>query len=124
MRKKILLVDDKGEFRTILQIILQTSYDVISASDGLEALGILKSGYFPDLIISDLTMPNVDGASLVQQIKASDIYKHIPVLILSSITDNNKIAELFRYGASDYMNKPFYPEELRMRINRLLNIAG
>ncbi len=121
MKKKILLVDDKGEFRTVLQIILEPNYEVSTAADGLEALLLLNSGYFPDLIISDLSMPNVDGRSLVQQINSSDIYKHIPIIILSSDNESNKKVELFDYGVADYLDKPFNPEELKMRIKRLLN---
>ncbi len=121
MKKKILLVDDKGEFRTILQIILNSEYEIKTASNGLEAMGVLQNGYFPDLVISDLMMPVVNGLELAQQINSSDIYKHIPVIILSSINESNKKVELFNSGIADYIEKPFNPEELKLRIQRFIN---
>ncbi len=124
MKKKILLVDDKIEFRSILQIILESYYDVRSVSDGLEALAVLCAGYYPDLIISDLVMSNVDGITLVQQIKSSDIYKYIPVLIVSSNIELEKKLELIDYGVSDYIDKPFDYQELELRIKLLLNKTG
>jgi len=123
MKNKILLVDDKGEFRTILKIILQSKFEVTTAANGLEALALLQRGYIPDLIISDLMMPKIDGITLVQQVNSSDIFKHIPILILSSINEGKNKVELFRIGVADYLEKPFNPDELKVRINRLLNVS-
>lgn len=120
MKKKILLVDDKQEFRTLVKIILQANYEVATASNGLEALGLLQNGYFPDLIVSDLMMPLVDGKSMILQIIASDIYKHIPIMVLSSINQSQQKVELLKTGASEYLEKPFNPEELKVRIHKLL----
>lgn len=123
MKKKILLVDDKKEFRTLLKIILQDKFNVTTVSDGLEALSVLQTGYLPDLIISDLVMPKVDGLALAKQINSSEEYKHIPVFILSSISESKSKVELFENGVADYLEKPFNPEELKVRINRLLNAS-
>ncbi|MCT4589787.1 MAG: response regulator transcription factor [Carboxylicivirga sp.] len=121
MKKRILLVDDKQEFRTLVKIILQSRYDVSTASNGLEALGLLQNGYFPDLIVSDLMMPVVNGEKFINQLASSDIFKYIPVIVLSSINESKQKVELLKSGASEYLEKPFNPEELKVRIHKLLD---
>lgn len=120
MKKRILLVDDKGEFRRLVKIFLSKNYDVKTAENGLEALAILQNGYIPDAVVSDLIMPEVDGRVLVEQLKASGIFQHIPVIILSSVDKSAQKIELLKSGAGDYLVKPFNPEELEVRIERLL----
>jgi len=119
MKKKLLLVDDKSDFRQLLSIILQSKFEIVTAGNGLEALALLQSGCFPDIIVSDLSMPKIDGTTLLAQLKASDIFQHIPVIILSSIDTSNSKVELLRSGAADYLEKPFNPAELEIRIERL-----
>jgi DNA-binding response OmpR family regulator len=123
MKKRILLVDDKGEFRRLVQIFLSKNYEVESAENGLHALALLQNGYLPDVIVSDLMMPEVDGKVLVEQLKASGMFQHIPVVILSSINKSSKKIELLKSGAEDYLIKPFNPMELEVRIERLLETA-
>ncbi len=120
MKKKILLVDDKCDFRNLLKIILQQKFEVETASNGLEALALLQQGYFPDIIISDINMPSIDGITLLDQIKASEIFRHIPVIILSSIDESRQKIEALQLGASDYVEKPFNPLELEIRLNHVL----
>lgn len=123
MKKRILLVDDKGEFRRLVKIFLSKNYDVETAENGLDALAKLQNGYRPDAIVSDLVMPEIDGKVLVEQVKASGFLRHIPIIILSSIDKSAKKIELLNLGANDYLVKPFNPEELEIRIERLLQIA-
>jgi len=122
MKKKILLIDDKGEFRYLLNVILGGRYDVKTAENGLEALAMLNDNYFPDMIISDLMMPKVGGAQLLEQLKASEVYQHIPVIILSSVDDSTSKTKLIKAGAADYLEKPFNPAELEARIERLIPV--
>ena len=123
MKKRILLVDDKGEFRRLVQIFLSKNYKVETAENGLHALALLQNGYLPDIIVSDLIMPEVDGKVLVEQVKASGMFQHIPIVILSSINKSAKKIELIKSGAGDYLVKPFNPTELEVRIERLLKTA-
>lgn len=122
MKKKILLIDDKGEFRYLLNVILSGKYDIRTAENGLEALAMLHDNYFPDLIISDLMMPKVGGAQLLEQLKASEVYQYIPVIILSSIDDSSSKTNLIKAGAADYLEKPFNPAELEARIERIIAV--
>lgn len=123
MKKRILLVDDKGEFRRLVKIFLSKNYEVETAENGLQALALLQNGYLPDVIVSDLIMPEVDGKVLVEQLKASGMFQHIPIIILSSVDKSTEKIELIKLGAGDYLSKPFNPMELEVRIERLLKIA-
>jgi len=120
MKKKILIVDDKTEFRRLTKTILQSKYEVESAENGLEALSVLKNGYIPDLIVSDLMMPELGGKEFLEQVKSSGAYKNIPVIILSSIDKSEEKIKLINLGANDYLEKPYNPAELLARIENLL----
>ncbi len=120
MKKKILIVDDKAEFRRLTKTILSGNYQVESAENGVEALSLLQNGYMPDLIVSDLMMPVLGGRDLVDQLKASGAFKHIPIIILSSIDKTDEKIKLIKMGADDYLEKPYNPSELVVRIEKLL----
>jgi len=119
MKKKILVIDDKDEFRILTKTILSSKYDVESAENGINALSILQSGYMPDLIISDLLMPVLGGKDFLEQLKSSGAFKEIPVIILSSIDKSEEKIKLINLGASDYLEKPYNPAELMARIESI-----
>ena len=77
-------------------------------------------GILPDLIISDLNMPEMSGEEFLVYLKANDMFSHIPVLILSSVESSSNRIRLFEEGAEDFILKPFNPEELRVRVKRIL----
>lgn len=116
MKKKLLIVDDKEEFRKLIKLFLSKKYDVESFENGMQALAFMQKGNLPDIIVSDLMMPELDGKTLLEQLKSSGVFKHIPVIILSSIDNSSERVELIKSGASDYLIKPFNPEELSIRI--------
>ncbi len=120
MKTKILLVDDKNEFRTLLKVMLEKEFEIRDAFNGANALEVLNDGFEPDLIVTDLMMPDVDGKSFVTQLKSSGLYKDIPVIVLSSIDKSMEKIELLKLGADDYLIKPFNPSELLVRIENVL----
>lgn len=120
MKKKILILDDKSEFRRLTKSILSNKYDVESAENGIEGLSILQNGYMPDLIVTDLMMPELGGKDFVEQLKSSGAFKNIPVIVLSSIDKSAEKIQLINLGASDYLEKPYNPAELLARIENLL----
>jgi len=120
MKKKILIVDDKTEFRRLTKTILSSVYDVEDAENGIEALALLQNGLMPDLIVSDLLMPVLGGIDLVDQLKSTGAWKDIPVIILSSIDKSDEKIKLIKMGADDYLEKPYNPQELLARIEKLL----
>jgi len=119
MKRKILIIDDKDEFRILTKSILLSKYHVESAENGINALSILQSGYLPDLIICDLLMPVLGGKDLLEQLKNSGAFKDIPVIILSSIDKSDEKIKLINMGANDYLEKPYNPAELMARIENI-----
>lgn len=119
MNKKILIIDDNNEFRRLTKTILMSKYEVETAINGIEAFALLQNGYLPDLIVTDLMMPGMGGKGFVEQIKSSGAFRHIPVIVLSSIDKSDEKIQLLQLGASDYLEKPYNPSELLIRIENI-----
>ncbi len=120
MEKSVLLVDDKQEIAKIIMLYLSSTYKVSYKENPLKAIAWLQEGNLPDLIISDLNMPEMSGEEFRYYLKANDMFSHIPVLILSSVESSSNRIRLFEEGAEDFILKPFNPEELRVRVKRIL----
>jgi len=116
-KEKILVVDDEASIRRILKTRLSMiGYDVVSASDGEEALEAFRS-YEPDLVVLDVMMPRLDGYEVCQELrKQSDV----PIIMLTALGDISDRITGLDMGADDYMVKPFSPKELESRIARVL----
>lgn len=117
---KILIVDDKKSLSSLLSQFLKQSFNVTVKEDGLSALTWLQKGNIPDLIITDLEMPNMDGYELIEKIKDSGFFSSIPIIVLSCLDSSEVRIKCLKLGADDYMIKPFNPEELVIRIEKLL----
>ena len=120
MEKSVLLVDDKQEIAKIIMLYLSSTYKVSYKENPLKAIAWLQEGNLPDLIISDLNMPEMSGEEFLVYLKANDMFSPIPVLILSSVESSSNRIRLFEEGAEDFILKPFNPEELRVRVKRIL----
>lgn len=96
----------------MLDRILKGKFEVIIHQNGLDALAWLSSNTLPDLIISDLHMPSLDGLELLENIQTSGILRNIPVIILSGSEDPEKRKKCLALGASSYLIKPFEPQLL------------
>ena len=118
-RYNILVVDDNEDMCQFLGSILTPLYTVREASDGLDALEKVKQ-QLPDMIISDLMMPNMDGLQLTDRLKNDPSTSHIPVILLTAKSAVESRLEALRYGADDYITKPFSPEYLLTRIENIL----
>lgn len=115
----ILIVEDNEELRHFIVNILQEEYQVIAAADGVEGLEKLKST-IPDLVISDIMMPRMDGIELLDKTRKDHDISHIPFILLSAkVTLEDRIKGL-EYGADDYITKPFSAGYLKARIVSLL----
>jgi type IV pilus assembly protein PilB len=121
---RILAVDDDPFIRKMLQKVLtEAQYDVVLATDGEEALEKVYRER-PDLIISDVVMPNMDGLSLVKKLKSQLQTSIIPVILLTSKDEVESEVEGLEAGADDYIPKPIVANLLLARINRVLAIYG
>ena len=123
MKKQILVIDDDMTMRCLLQNLLSEKYEVACAGNGMEACHWLSDGNVPDLIISDMCMPVMDGFDLLKALRASGLYRNIPVIILSTLEDLHTKERCFGNGATAYLNKPFEIQELMQAINRPLAVS-
>ncbi len=119
INKKILLVDDTPEIDKIVALYLH-DYDLVYFRNPIEALQWLHEGNFPDIIVTDLRMPEMSGEEFLQTLKSNDSWKNIPTLILSSVENDEIRGRVKREGAIDFIQKPFNPEDLRSYIRRLI----
>ncbi len=111
MRHKILIIDDEKSIRMLLENFLSKNYDVVSKSDGRDALEWLE-GNLPDLIICDVQMPIMKGYEFIEKVRQRGYTKHTPIVMLSGVESSNERVKCYRLGAQDFLAKPFNPEEL------------
>ena len=121
----ILVVDDDESVLRMVTMLLQTRrYRVLTARTGREALARVKES-MPDIVILDGMLPEVNGFEICHQIKTSERFRHIPVIMMSAVHTGWRFAADVkeRYGADDYVEKPFDPQELLRRVETLLDRA-
>ena len=123
-KAKVMVVEDDHFMQAILNEYLGTKYAVKVVDNGLDALAILQQGDLPHLVISDLNVPKLNGMELIAQVKASDFFKSIPIMILSGEDSSETRIKCLNAGADDYVVKPFNPKELEARINVILRRLG
>lgn len=120
MGKRILVVDDAVSMRGLVSITLKKSgYDVIEASDGKDALNKLN-GTQVNLIITDLNMPNMDGIALIKSVKAMPGHKFVPIVMLTTESQESKKREGQMAGAKAWIVKPFKPDSLLTVVKKII----
>ncbi len=121
MKKTILLVEDDIFVSDIYQTkISSEGYEVILAENGLEAIKKLEESV-PDLILLDIIMPFMDGMETLRKIKSEEKWKKIPIILLTNLSDKEKIEEALGVGADDFLIKShFTPSEVISKVNMVL----
>lgn len=118
----ILVVDDSHINRTILDSYLERlGHRGILIGDGTSALSVLETNNSIELVLLDYWLPDMEGIEILHQMKATDLHKDTPVLMLSSEDDSETIAQCIEAGADDFLSKPFAPRLLQARIDACLN---
>lgn len=121
MSKDILVVDDSKTVRNLVAFILKNEgFKVTTAEDGLDGLEKLYSMQQVDLIISDVNMPRMDGFTFIKSVREQDVYKDVPIIILSTEGQEKDIQTGMSFGANLYMVKPAQPEKMVRNIKMLL----
>ena len=119
MGLKILTVDDSKTMRDMISFTLQKAgHDVLEAEDGTDALAKL-GGQVVDLIITDINMPKMDGITLCKRLRAQPAFSSVPILILTTESDQAKKDEGRAVGATGWIVKPFSPERLLQVISKV-----
>lgn len=123
MAFNILIVDDSSSMRAVIKKIIKLSgFDVgeyLEASDGEEAIGILKDEWV-DVVLTDINMPKMNGLELIKEMKKGEIFKSIPVVMVTTEGSKQKMKESLNLGAQGYIKKPFLPEDIKKTLNNIM----
>ncbi|MEO1259512.1 MAG: ATP-binding protein [Bacteroidota bacterium] len=122
-RPPVLVVEDNPDLSTFLKMTLEEEYDITTAENGKQALDTLTTApkdQIPTIIISDIMMPEMDGIELLNHLKTSEKWRHIPVIMLTARQNMKVKLEALRIGVDDYLTKPFQREELMARMKNLI----
>lgn len=119
----VLIVDDSAAIRKILMRVLrQTDIalgDILEAGDGAEALKTLNDRHV-SLILSDINMPNMDGLQLLAQLKQTEKWKSVPVVMITTEGGQGKVIEAVQLGAAGYVRKPFTAEQIKEKLTGII----
>ena len=123
MAFNVLIVDDSSVMRSVLRKTVQMCGfkigELLEAADGEQALEVLKHNWV-DLVLTDYNMPKMDGLQLIEEMKKDDVLSKIPVVVVTTEGSEKKVKTFLEKGASDYLQKPFTPEQVRMKLNRVM----
>lgn len=122
-KPSVLLVDDNRDMREYVSRLLAPRYSVISAEDGQNALDLVDQGLRPDLVLSDVMMPRLDGFGLLKALRARSSTNTIPIIFLSARAGEESRIEGIDVGADDYLIKPFGARELTARIDTHIRLS-
>jgi signal transduction histidine kinase/ActR/RegA family two-component response regulator len=123
-RSTILLVDDNADMREYIKSILRVNYNVVTASNGKTALALVSGGIRIDLVLADVMMPEMDGYSLLEEIRKRPETTTLPFILLSGRASEENRTEGIRSGADDYIIKPFSGVELLARVDARIRLAS
>lgn len=120
----VLIVDDEIINLKVLEMMLSVDgYEVLKAFNGKHALNILEQNPNIDLIVLDIVLPDIDGFEVCSSIKKNEAYKDIPVILLTSLTDDESQRKAFEVGATDFISKPLNKEIVNARIKTHLALG-
>lgn len=123
MAFNVLIVDDSSSMRAVIKKTIKVSGfnvgEYFEAGDGREALEILSNKWV-DLVLSDINMPNMNGLELIAEMKKNELLSSIPVVLVTTEGSEKKIEESIRLGASKYIKKPFFPEDIKNMLRSLM----
>ncbi len=120
---KIVIAEDNDDLRFYIKDNLQSKYDIYEASNGTKALELIRK-IKPDLIISDIVMPGIDGKELCRRVKSDKKLCQIPFIIITAHSDEKEQCEMLGLGADDFIPKPFSFQVLESKINNFINLTS
>jgi two-component system chemotaxis response regulator CheY len=121
MPKRVLVIDDSSTMRSLIAASVEEikDYEAVEASNGFEALKMLPAMTF-DLIITDINMPEINGLEIVSFVRNHPSYKDIPMIIVSTEQSEEDRKKGLALGATEYITKPFEPEQLKKVVQRVM----
>lgn len=119
-RNQILIIDDDKAICQLLEKLLEKDYEVITKFDGMDAMQWLTKGNLPDLIVSDLEMPNINGEEFIVNLKNSGYFNEVPFIVITGYSSKEQKLKCMRLGVHDYFEKPFNPKDLVFSVEVVL----
>ena len=121
MTRKILIIEDSSTMRSLIASTIEemSGFESVEASNGFEALKALPSQHF-DMIITDLNMPDINGLEIIKFVKEHPAYKDIPLVVVTTEVEEEDRRKGLALGASEYITKPFDPDNLKKVVRRIL----
>jgi CheY-like chemotaxis protein/class 3 adenylate cyclase len=116
----VVIEDDAGTRMLVTQVLKKEGHEVMAAEDGLKGLELIRE-FRPDVVVSDIQMPNLDGFEVLDRVRNDDALATTAVILLTSLQDRTHMRQGMTTGADDYLTKPFAPQELREAVNAQLN---
>ena len=116
----VVMDDDAGTRMLVSQVLKKDGYDVLAAEDGAKGLALIRQ-HKPDLVVSDVQMPEMSGFQVLEQVRADALIAATPIILLTSLAERSHVRFGMTTGADDYLTKPFTPQELREAANAQIN---
>jgi len=127
MSFNVLIVDDSNAMRSVIRKIISISGfhmdKCLEAENGAEALKVLSSEWV-DVIISDINMPVMSGLEMLERLSKDELFKNIPVIMISTEGSEERIKESFSLGARGFIKKPFVPEDLKQKLHEIIGVQS
>lgn len=121
MKKSILILDDKKTIANVIAIYHSDEYDITYFENPILGIKWLQEGNIPDLIITDIYMPEMSGEDFILFLKQNEFFSSIPVIVLSGEESSEMRIRLLEEGAEDFILKPFNPLELKVRVKKAIH---
>jgi putative two-component system response regulator len=119
-KKKIYLIDDDEIHLTTAELFLKDEYEIYKANSGQEALDYITGNKFiPNLILLDITMPDMNGWEAFKKFREIDFLKNVPIVFLTAVAEDTEKKKAYKMGIADYIIKPFNMTELKSRIKEI-----
>ena len=126
MSFNVLIVDDSISMRAVIKKIISISgfkmNQCYEAGNGLEALDVLSKSWV-DIILSDINMPEMNGLELLNRLKQDDLFKDIPVIVITTEGSSERMEEAFTCGAKGFIKKPFLPEDVKKILHEVIGVG-
>ncbi len=127
MSFNVLIVDDSNTMRAVIKKIISISGfkmdQCIEAGNGTEALEALTDNWV-DVIVSDINMPEMNGFELLKNLKEDDLFKNIPVILISTESSDERMQDAFNMGAKGFIKKPFTPEAVKKILCEVIGVSN
>ena len=120
MANILVIEDDDIMLKAVRNILGKDGYTILTAKDGKEAFDKLENETY-DVVVTDLMMPYANGLEVVSRLRSDETKRHVGIIVISSVGNEETITEAFRLGADDYLKKPIMAGELLIRIRKLLS---